>query len=193
MATFTLPEDFGFSPDLRPYPFDPAKARALLAQAGYAGGIRLRGLATHDTQTLATAVRQQWAKMGVALEFAAEGRAPAMAKWIRERDRHDFLFLDPTSIMFDASYHLRLHLDPQHPLGRSPHPRALELLNRADVEGNPSARATLLREIQSIVYEQALSIPLYQVVDLYGVRDRVRGFVPSADTILRLAGVTLAP
>jgi ABC-type transport system substrate-binding protein len=69
----------------------------------------------------------------------------------------------------------------------------LELLNQADIERNPTARAALLQEIQKIVYDQALTIPLYQVVDLYGVRDRVRDFVPSADTILRLAGVSLAP
>ncbi len=193
LATITLPEDFGFNPALRPYPFDPAKARALLAQAGYAGGIRLRGLATHDTQTLATAVAHQWAKLGVTLEVAMEGRAPAMARWIRERDRHDFIFLDPTSIMFDAAFLFRVHLDPSHPMGRSPHPRALELLNRADVQHDSEARAALLRQAQTIFYEEALAIPLYQVVDLYGVRDRVRGFTPSADTILRLAGVSLGP
>ena len=45
--------------------------------------------------------------------------------------------------------------------------------------------------MQTIAHEQGLTIPLYQVVDLYGVRDRVTDFVPSADTILRLGGVGL--
>lgn len=191
LATFTLPEDFGFDPGLKPYPFDPAKARALMAQAGYSSGFRLRGLATHDTQTLATVVTQQWAKLGVTLEIIVEGRAPAMARWIKERDRYDFLFLDPTSIMFDAAYHIRLHLDPGHPMGRSPNLHAIEALNRADVEKDAGARQILLRGIQRIVYDQVLAIPIYQVVDLYGVGERVHGFVPSVDTILRLANVTL--
>ena len=192
IATVTLPEDFGFHPNLKPYAFDPTRAKSLLAEAGYPDGFRLQGLATHDTQTLATALAQQWAKLGVKLEATVEGRAPAMSRWIKERDRHEFLILDPTSIIFDAAFQLRLHLDPSHPMARAIHPRAPELLNRADTEQDPAARATLLREIQAIAHQEALTIPIYQVVDLYGVRSRVTDFVPSADTILRLGGVGLS-
>jgi len=191
LATWTLPEDFGFNADLKPYPFNPAKALALLSQAGYPRGFRLQGLATHETQTVATAVAQQWAKLGVTLDIAVEGRTQATQRWIRERGRHDFWFLDPTSIMFDAAYLLRLHIDLGHPVGRAPHSQALKLLNQADGEMNPDARTAILREIQAIVHEQALAMPLYQVIDLYGVQGRVHGFVPSVDTILRLAEVSL--
>jgi peptide/nickel transport system substrate-binding protein len=192
IATVTLPEDFGFNSDIRPYPFNPAKAKALLTQAGHPGGFRLQGFATHDTHTVATALAQQWSKLGVTLDFTVEGRASALSRWIREPDQHDFLVGDPTSIIFDAALQLRMYLDPGHPMGRATHPRALELLNRADGEQDPKVRAELLKDVQGIVHEQALTIPLYQVVDLYGVHARVRDFLPSADTILRLVGVSLA-
>jgi peptide/nickel transport system substrate-binding protein len=191
LTTVTLPEDFGYNGTLRPYPFDPAKARALLTEAGYPQGFRLQGLATHETQTVATALAQQWAKIGVTLEFSVDGRAPSLSKWIKERDRHDFLIVDPTSLIFDAAFQLRMHLDPAHPVARASNPRVLELLNRADAARDAQARAALLKEVQSIAHDQALTIPLYQVVDLYSVRDRVKDFVPSADTILRLGGVGL--
>ena len=150
IATVTLPEDFGFNASLKPYAFDPAKARALLAEAGYPAGFRLQGLATHDTQTLATALAQQWAKIGVKLELSVEGRAPTMSRWIKERDQHNFLILDPTSLIFDAAFQLRVHLDPAHPMARASQPRALELLNRADTEQDPAVRASLLREVQRL-------------------------------------------
>jgi ABC-type transport system substrate-binding protein len=191
IPTVTLPEDFGFHPGLKPYTFDPAKARTLLAEGGYPKGFRLQGLATHDTQTLATALAQQWAKIGVTLELAVDSRAPTMTRWIKERDRHDFLILDPTSIIFDAAFQLRLHLDPAHPMSRMSPSSAVQLLNRADTEQDPETREAILREVQTIAYEQGLTIPLYQVVDLYAVRDRVTGFTASKDTILRLGGVGL--
>jgi peptide/nickel transport system substrate-binding protein len=191
IAAVTLPEDFGYHPDLRPYGFNPARARALLAEAGYSKGFRLQGLATHETRTVATALSQQWARLGVTLDIAVDGRAPTLSRWIRERGQHDFLIADPTSIMFDAAFQLRVHLDPAHPMARATHPRALGLLNQSDAELDPAVRGALLREVQAIVHEQALTVPLYQVTDLYGVSRRVKDFVGSADTILRLADVDL--
>ena len=87
----------------RPYDFDPPGG-GTSAEAEYRG-FNL-GLATHDTKTLTTALTQRWAKVGV--KPTSPWRvAPPRSRWIAS-DQHQFLIADPTSIMFDASFQLRV-------------------------------------------------------------------------------------
>jgi peptide/nickel transport system substrate-binding protein len=71
-----LPGSFdGTSPRIVPDPHDPARARALLAQAGYPTGFRLTLHATGDRypfdSRVAQAMGQFWTRIGVAVEVAS--------------------------------------------------------------------------------------------------------------------------
>ncbi|WP_372617862.1 ABC transporter substrate-binding protein [Falsiroseomonas sp.] len=64
----------GTSPNLRPTPFDPNRARALLAEAGVPQGFRLTLHATTDRYPkdaqIAQAVAQMWTRIGLQAEVA---------------------------------------------------------------------------------------------------------------------------
>jgi peptide/nickel transport system substrate-binding protein len=75
-ASQYLPASFdGTSRRLAPDPHDPARARALLAEAGYASGFRLTLHATNDRYPFDTrfaqAVGQFWTRIGVQVEVQA--------------------------------------------------------------------------------------------------------------------------
>jgi peptide/nickel transport system substrate-binding protein len=67
-----LPVMFGYDPSLAPYPYDPAKAKALLAQAGHANGfscnLYLDGGDPNST-AVGTVVQQQLAQIGIKMSL----------------------------------------------------------------------------------------------------------------------------
>ena len=52
------PISFGYNPDVKPYPYDPAMAKKLLAEAGFPNGLELTMNVVHTTMTLTNATQQ---------------------------------------------------------------------------------------------------------------------------------------
>ena len=63
---------FGYDPSIKPYPYNPAKAKALLNKAGYPHGFSLQMLvdASNDEQkSIATIMQQEFAPIGVKMSI----------------------------------------------------------------------------------------------------------------------------
>jgi ABC-type transport system substrate-binding protein len=58
------PSTIGYSPDLAPYPYDPNKARQLLADAGYPGGKGFGKLVIHTYVSVSTPLMPESAQLG---------------------------------------------------------------------------------------------------------------------------------
>jgi ABC-type transport system substrate-binding protein len=67
------PEVFGFDPNLAPYPYDPAKAKLLLAQAGYPNGFKSKIEAYYgsrpETKDIGLLIQSQLRDVGIEADY----------------------------------------------------------------------------------------------------------------------------
>jgi peptide/nickel transport system substrate-binding protein len=193
--------DFGFNPALKPYPYDTAKARALLAQAGYPNGIDVtvyfgNGTMVND-KALIEAIVDMWSKAGI------RGKIEMMEMGARQRMNNERavppsgLFLgNPQSTLLDADGSLWRIFHPtgfngKYWVGSQPGQRFYELMEQARYTLDQKKRKALYTEATAIFQDEKPSVELFQEIVVYGVSQRV-SFKPRADFRLIVSEMTLA-
>jgi peptide/nickel transport system substrate-binding protein len=184
------PDAFGFNPDLPAYEYDPAKAKALLAEAGYPDGVDVTLDAEGAFKDTAEAVASMLTQAGIRTTVQVGEGAQVNAKWRTHgpEKEGDMFFtswgngsLDPYDI-FVPTHRTE---DRGNTAGYS-NPELDELLDQASAELDPDKRAALYHEAQEIINSDLPYVYLWLPKDIYGVSKRVSGWKPSADSRINL-------
>ena len=163
------------------YPYDPAKAKALLAEADYPQGFELTGLAlagSADDAAKLTILQQLWAQVGVRLKIEQLDAATRLARY----NAGDFQVRpslwtndinDPNEITSILAYY------PTRQAGRSgwQDHRVDELFDLSQEEMDPAKRAAEYKEIQDRYAAAAPIVFALEVPYPVAMRKAVKGFV----------------
>jgi peptide/nickel transport system substrate-binding protein len=193
--------DFGHNPAIKPYPYDPAKAKRLLAEAGLATGVDVTLYAGTGTmvndKALLEVIASMWSKVGI------RGKVEMMEMGARARMLNDravppngMLLGNPQSTLLDADGSLWRIWHPtgfngKYWIGSQPGQRFHDLMEEARYTLDPKKRKALYAEAIEIRNEEKPSLDLFQEMVVYGTSKRV-SFKPRADYRLIVAEMALA-
>jgi ABC-type transport system substrate-binding protein len=157
------PGMFGRDDTLAPYPHDPAKARALLAEAGYPDGLELEYVIMNDDEAarLAESLKSDLAEVGVRMRITTwsfatyvtaigESGGPPFSKSTQLAD-----FADPVDF-FDVRFaSTSIHDESSNNDSFYANPELDRLLAAARGEPDRAARATMYHRAERILYDDA--------------------------------------
>jgi peptide/nickel transport system substrate-binding protein len=190
---------FGYNPDLSPYPFDPAKARQLLGEAGYPNGFPITLIASGELEVQATVVSKMIEQIGFTVDLQildpdAYSRKTLLSHLDQPPEHQTWdmalmSFYDSMNFTPFGFYHY-LALDGafdwviEEPELRQLYEQVLRTVERG-------SQQALIRQMERHSRDQAYFLFLYNPIQLYAVNKAV-AFVPHVTTVLNLAetGVT---
>ena len=186
-------EYFGFNPNLKAVPYDPAKAKQLLADAGYANGLTVtlwspQGRYVLDKET-SEAISGQLAKVGVTANVQTRDWATYVKMLIDKTltptafigystfpDADDQLGINETGNTY--SYYANSAFD--------------QIMKQARTTIDATQRQQLYAQATQLMADDSPYIYLWQQVDTYGANKRVNGWTPRPDERIMLAQTSVS-
>jgi oligopeptide transport system substrate-binding protein len=151
----------GYDPSLTPYPYDPNKAKQLLAEAGWSKGFDVEFAERPGNEQVPVIVQQQLARVGVRMAL----KKVTFAQWFAMRRQHQLQMTNATWLMDypDAQDYLYYTLDSHSPFNAYGYrnPQFDGLVEEADASTNQSDRITLYRQANRIAIHDAPWIFMY--------------------------------
>ncbi|MCS7002023.1 MAG: ABC transporter substrate-binding protein, partial [Dehalococcoidia bacterium] len=148
----------GYSPQVRPYTLDRARARQLLTEAGYPNGFRMQfefTVLAAETQPAALFVQDQLRQIGVELELAPVETAAFVDKIYKRRPIAPmFMTATTPGTLLDADSSLSFFVSDSIFGKRFVNARFDAAYNRMREELDPQRRLQLVREALEILQEE---------------------------------------
>jgi len=195
IASFQGALSFGYDPDMKPLPYDPKAAKALLAEAGVKPGATLQIDIRGNDATMnevAQAIGSYLQLVGITTtikpyetnvllnDIIPQGKTGAMfqQKWGGWTFDYD-----------NTAYSMYHSGEKWNPYDKDP--ELDKLLESQRPLTDRSERERILKQIAAYAADRALEMPLYNSNAIFGINKRVKGFVAAPDNRLKLTDVTV--
>ena len=178
LASCMFPGDhWCHNPELAPVAYDPALSKKLLAEAGHANGLTVRGYYVNTTmgQTIAEAVKNMLAKVGIDWQvdlLEATASATRMQALDYELATGGWVFIYDPDLMPTGLYHPNGGFN----FGRSKNDTAIALIEAGRREIDLDKRQKIYRQLEKVLYDAYEDAWLWWEETLVAYRKDVMGW-----------------
>jgi peptide/nickel transport system substrate-binding protein len=186
-ATPLTPKHFGYDPKVKPFPHDPAKAKKLLAEAGYPNGIDLvlnspNGRYPKDKE-VAEAITGQLTQVGIRTQLRVHEWTSYMNNLAYAHGGGPMWLIGWGNTTWDADNTFTNMFKTGELLANYWNPDFNVLLDEGQTNMDPKKRLQIYSKVSRLFVNDAPAIPLYQQIDNYGVSRRLQWTARSDERI----------
>jgi peptide/nickel transport system substrate-binding protein len=203
VATQFVPETVaGYAADLQPIPYDPDRARALLAEAGVPNLVVNFYYPTDISRpympnptNIFTAIEQNLRAVGITVNPVAEPWNGGYLDSVQNSGSHDLHLLGWTGDYNDAGNFLGSFFGeagPEFGLTGPEDQAIIDGVKAADGTADPAAHAAAYERVNRVIMEQLPGVPLSSSPNSIVVRQGVEGLIPSPLTDERFLTVSVS-
>lgn len=186
---YLTPLHFGYNPETPVYPYDPDKARSLLAEAGYEDGLELvfdiPSVMPDEAPLLAQMMKEQYKQVGISLEIIEHQDRAAYSEMVRNKNIHDACCFDSSP---RSTY--RVLCEKIQSTLKGPWWQGYEntevnaLIEQAEATFDDQERQKIYRRLYTQIRDDAPWIFLYRPTRHWGVGPAMKDWHPRPDGLL---------
>jgi peptide/nickel transport system substrate-binding protein len=189
---YLTPHHFGYNPETNLYPYEPDRAKALIAEAGYTNGLKLiidiPTSMPDEAYLLGNMMKEHYAKIGIDVELVSYTDRPAYAEMVRDKNINDLCCFDSSPLSTFRVLREKIHSGHKGPWWEGYTNQDVDnMIDTAQKTFDQKKREDIYKQIFQIIRDDAPWVFLYRPTYFWALSRDLESWKPAITGKIQLA------